>query len=319
MRLGSSLRQRVVSHPQAVNPAATVNTPVIMAQSTILLESFHQVKTLDPSPGEHLQTGGLGQTPSLSPNTNRGLDQTRSLSPNIYGEFAQTSSQSSNMFGMESMLFEDLISLEQEHLSRRPEVCFVSQPAAKFHFRYLKDQGSHGHVKAATSAFRYPAIQLKNFSGNVEVRVQLYAWDPDPAQRRPNSVVRLQRTKGRGRSGYEEKDQLNDLAEEWVLHVPENIHHNCELRDFSIFKLTKDNLRSLGKTSEEADILCREYNKLSVCLRVTAYQDNSLVAGPIFSSEITNLNDIDVKVEDDDGWSVNCSQLEVHYQHTVVC
>ncbi|XP_042232270.1 nuclear factor NF-kappa-B p110 subunit-like [Homarus americanus] len=428
MRLGSSLRQRVVSHPQAVNPAATVNTPVIMAQSTILLESFHQVKTLDPSPGEHLQTsvcnfspntsqncqytsnaidgsgeiwglqpstdaglgqtpslspntsgglgqtpslhpntnrgldqtpslspntsGGLGQTPSLSPNTNRGLDQTRSLSPNIYGEFAQTSSQSSNMFGMESMLFEDLISLEQEHLSRRPEVCFVSQPAAKFHFRYLKDQGSHGHVKAATSAFRYPAIQLKNFSGNVEVRVQLYAWDPDPAQRRPNSVVRLQRTKGRGRSGYEEKDQLNDLAEEWVLHVPENIHHNCELRDFSIFKLTKDNLRSLGKTSEEADILCREYNKLSVCLRVTAYQDNSLVAGPIFSSEITNLrraerlrihrrsdftssvsggqemwlitsevkqDDIDVKVEDDDGWSVNCSQLEVHYQHTVVC
>nr|XP_027238606.1 uncharacterized protein LOC113829607 [Penaeus vannamei] len=235
-------------------------------------------------------------------------------------------------------------------LAPKPEISFALEPIQKYRFRYLSEEGSHGHLTASNStANRHsaPTIEVKNIPGDVELRLALYTTNG----RCLHKLLRLhQVTEGRG--AQRGRRTLNDLKEEMKFVKLAQDRPLVELRGLGIIKLTKDDLQESGKTLEEAQRIHREFNRLDTCLGVEAYVNERKVAGPVFSTKITNLRcasqlkimrrsilttsagggqemwlltdkvrkgDIEVRISDGEGWDDICTGLEIFHQFIIIC
>ncbi|XP_063589065.1 uncharacterized protein LOC134766204 [Penaeus indicus] len=235
-------------------------------------------------------------------------------------------------------------------VSPKPEISFVHEPIQKYRFRYLSEEGSHGHLAASNStANRHsaPTIEVRNIPGDVELRLALYTAQGQCLHK----LLRLhQVTEGRG--AQRGRRTLNDLKEEMKFVKLAQDGPLVELRGLGIIKLTKDDLQESGKTLDEAQRIHREFNRLDTCLGVTAYVGERKVAGPVFSSKITNLRcasqlkitrrsvlttsaeggqemwlltdkvkkgDIEVRITDGEGWDDKCTGLEIFHQFIIIC
>ncbi|XP_064111490.1 GATA zinc finger domain-containing protein 10-like [Macrobrachium nipponense] len=163
----------------------------------------------------------------------------------------------------------------QETQPQEASLVFAVQPPDKYRFRYLSENGSHGQLKTNSV---FPKVELKNFHkpGPVEIKVEIYTWDPDPKKRQPHRILQFKQRKGL-------KSSIS-----YTCYKRKGCFHT-ELKGVRIMKLTKSDLQKEHKmTYEAAEAAWSQDRDLPGCLRVEAsYQNN--VIGTIYSNTITTL------------------------------